>query len=247
VDVRNNTVLITGGATGIGFALAEAFVRLGNVVIICGRREDKLREAKEKLPQIHIRKCDVSKEEERRSLYEWVSSNFKGINILVNNAGIQRYVDFKKSPNVMLDTDDEIEINLRALVRLSAYFIPIFSKQKESAIINISSGLGFVPMTIFPIYSATKAATHSFSMSLRHQLKDTAIRVFEIIPPIVDTELKGPKKQAGDSRAIQPSEVADSTIKALENNQYEIGIGMAQAFASGSRSDLDNAFKRING
>jgi uncharacterized oxidoreductase len=96
MKTNGNTILITGGATGIGFSLAEAFVKAGNDVIICGRRENKLEEAKEKLPQINIRKCDLSQEKERQMLYEWTSSNFKNLNILVNNAGIQRMIDLKK-------------------------------------------------------------------------------------------------------------------------------------------------------
>src|SRR4030042_833636 len=94
--ISRKTVLITGGATGIGFALAEAFLREGNEVIICGRRESKLLDAQKKLPQLHIKLCDISKEEDRKLLFDWVTSNFKNLNILVNNAGIQREVDFTK-------------------------------------------------------------------------------------------------------------------------------------------------------
>lgn len=189
MKVKGNTILITGGATGIGFSLAEAFVNAGNEVIICGRRENKLKEAKDKLPQIHTKRCDLSKGEERKLLYDWVISNFKNINMLVNNAGIQRMIDLKKGTQDLLDGEDEIEVNLKAYIHLSAYFIPLFLKRKEAAIVNISSGLAFIPIAIMPVYCATKAAVHSFSLSLRHQLKNTPIKVFEIIPPTVDTEL----------------------------------------------------------
>lgn len=172
LKLSGNTILITGGATGIGFSLAEAFVKLGNTVIICGRREDKLNEAKEKLPGIIIKRCDVSREEERKALYDWIESNFKGINVLVNNAGIQRPIDFRKGMEDILKNGDEIEINLRSQIYLSARFIPLLSKQKDATIINISSGLGFAPLATFPIYCATKAAIHSFSVSLRYQLKE---------------------------------------------------------------------------
>ena len=144
MNISGNTILITGGATGIGFSLAEAFVKAENEVIICGRTGAKLEEARKNLPQIHTIPCDVSKEEDRKLLYDQTRSNFKSINILINNAGIQRMIDFKKGTEELFDGEDEIEINLKAYVHLSAYFIPLFLERKEAAIINISSGLGFV-------------------------------------------------------------------------------------------------------
>jgi uncharacterized oxidoreductase len=248
MKTSGNTVLITGGATGIGFALAESFVKAGNEVIICGRREDKLKEAKKALPGIHIRRCDVSKEFERKALYDWVSANFKDVNILVNNAGIQRFIDFKKGAEALVITDeDEIEINLRAPISLSAYFIPTLSQQKESAIINISSGLGFVPLALFPVYCATKAALHSYTQSLRHQLKDTPIKVFEVIPPIVDTELGGPGKPRNPNiTRIKPNEVAEATIGAIEKDEYELAVGQANDLRANSRKNPEEAFKNMN-
>ena len=248
MKIGGNTVLITGGATGIGFSLAEAFAKAGNEVIICGRREGKLKEAKNKLPKIHIRVCDLSKDRDRESLYEWVSSNFKNLNILVNNAGIQRMIDFKKGIHDLVNGEDEIEINLKAYVHLSAHFIPSLLRQKEAAIINISSGLAFIPIAIMPVYCATKAAIHSFSWSLRHQLKDTSIRVFEIIPPTVDTELdKGTREQRGmRDRVIPPSEVADAALKALKNNQYEFAVGAAENLRTGARKNPEQLFQGIN-
>lgn len=248
MKINGNTILITGGATGIGFALAEAFVREDNEVIICGRREDKLREAKSKLPQIHTKVCDLSKRKEREALYNWVKSNFKDLNILVNNAGIQRMVDFKKGIFNLSEGENEIDINLTAPIHLSAYFIPDLLKQKDSAIINISSGLAFVPIAAMPIYCATKAAMHSFSVSIRHQLRDTSIKVFEVIPPIVDTELdKGTRDERGqEDKGIPPAEVAKATLKAIEKDEYEIVIGMAQNLQMGSRNDPEKIFQGIN-
>ncbi|VVB89359.1 L-rhamnose 1-dehydrogenase (NADP(+)) [uncultured archaeon] len=239
MKINDNTILITGGATGIGFALAEAFVKEGNEVIICGRRENKLEEAKSKLPQIHTRVCDLTKDKEREALYNWVKTDFKDINVLVNNAGIQRMVDFKKGISSLTEGENEIDINLTAPIHLSAYFIPLLLKQKESAIINVSSGLGFIPMAIMPVYCATKAAMHSFSLSIRHQLRDTSIKVFEVIPPMVDTELdKGARDERGQvDKGIPPAEVAKATLKGLEKNEYEIAIGMAQNLRMGARTN----------
>lgn len=248
MKINGNTILITGGATGIGFELAQAFVKEGNDVIICGRRENKLKDAKSKLPQIYTRVCDLSKEKEREALYNWVKSDFKDINILVNNAGIQRMIDFKKGISELSVGEDEIDINLKALIHLSAYFIPDLLKQKESAIINVSSGLGFVPIAFMPVYCATKAAIHSFSLSLRHQLRNTSIKVFEVIPPTVDTELdKGARDRRGQKdKGIPPVEVARATLKGLEKNEYEIAIGMAQNLLMGARNNPEQIFQMIN-
>lgn len=248
MKTTGNIILITGGATGIGFSLAEVFANAGNEVIICGRRENKLKEAKNKLPQIHTKVCDLSKEKERESLYKWVNAHFKNLNILINNAGIQRMVNLRKGTRDLFNGEDEIEINLTAPITLSAYFIPLLLKQREAAIINISSGLCFVPIAAMPVYCATKSAIHSFSLSLRHQLRDTSIKVFEIIPPIVDTELdKGARGERGqEDRGIPPFKVAQATLKALENDEYEIAIGMAENLRMESRKNPDQTFQNIN-
>jgi uncharacterized oxidoreductase len=248
MKINDNTILITGGATGIGFALAEAFVKEDNEVIICGRREHKLREAKTKLPQIHTKVCDLSKGKEREALYNWIKSNSIDINILVNNAGIQRMIDFKKGISNLSDGENEIDINLTAPIHLSAYFIPDLIKQRESAVINVSSGLAFVPIAVMPVYCATKAAMHSFSLSIRHQLRDTSVKVFEVIPPTVDTELdKGARDERGQvDKGIPPAEVAEATLKALEKDEYEIAIGMAQHLRMGARNNPEEIFQNIN-
>ena len=248
MKIRGNAVLITGGATGIGFSLAEAFVKAGGRVVICGRREAKLREAKRKLPQVHTKVCDLSEEDERTLLYEWVSSNFHDVNILINNAGIQRMIDLKKGTSELSAGEDEIEVNLKASVHLSALFIPLFLKKEEAAIINVSSGLCFVPIAMMPVYCATKAAIHSFTQSLRHQLRHTSIKVFEVIPPTVDTELdKGARAQRRqEDRGIPPVEVANATLKALENDQYEVTIGMAENLRMGAKTNPEQVFQNIN-
>ncbi len=248
MNITGNTVLITGGGTGIGFSIAEEFVRSGNSVIICGRREEKLKEAKTRLPQIHTRTCDVSKPKDREELFNWVASNFKGINILVNNAGVQRMIDFKKGIAELAKQENEVDINLTSTIQLSAYFIPTFMERKESAIVNVSSGLAFIPLAMMPIYCATKAAMHSFSISLRHQLKDTSVKVFEIIPPTVDTELdKGTRAQRNTSyRGIPPSEVAAAAMKALAENEHECAVGQAQGLLDASRNNFAEQFARMN-
>jgi uncharacterized oxidoreductase len=248
MKTKGNDVLITGGATGIGFALAEAFIKAGNNVLICGRRVAKLREAKSKLPQIQARQCDLSKKEDRESFCDWVKQNYQDLNIVVNNAGIQRSIDIKEGTAQLFEGEDEVQTNFAAPIHLSAYFAPMLMKKKEAAIINVSSGLGFVPMAVMPVYCATKAGIHMFTISLRYQLKDTSVKVFEVVPPAVDTELG--KSTTGESeqeyRGIPANEVAKAVLKALKNNEYEVVIGEAKGLVQGARTDFEKAFQRLN-
>ncbi len=248
MNIANNIVLVTGGGTGIGLCIAEEFVKSGNEVIICGRREEKLKEARKKIPTIHTRVSDVSNPKDREDLFNWVTSEFKSINVLVNNAGVQRMLDFKNGIAELTRHENEIDINLTSTVQLSAYFIPVFMQRKEAAIINVSSGLAFMPLAIMPVYCATKAAMHSFSVSLRHQLRDTSVKVFEIIPPTVDTELDKGTRAARNMtyRGIPPSEVATSTMKALADDRYECAVGQAQNLVDASKNNFEEQFNRMN-
>lgn len=245
---KGNTVLVTGGASGIGLALAEAFVAAGNKVLICGRREAKLEEAKAKLPQIQVRQCDLSKTADHESLCDWVRDNHNDLNILVNNAGIQRAINLKQGTAELFGGEDEIQVNFNAPIHLSAYFAPLLMKKKEAAIINVSSGLGFVPIAAMPVYCATKAGIHMFTISLRHQLKDTTVKVFEIVPPAVDTELgKGTTgESAQEYRGIPPSEVAAAVLKSVKNDKYEIVVGEAKNLVQGSRKAFSKSFQELN-
>jgi len=248
LKINGNTILITGGATGIGFALAEVFLKEGNEVVICGRRKNRLQEAKEKLPAVHIRRCDIADPAERTALLKWTVDNFKNLNVLVNNAGIQRQIDFTNGVDEYQGEEKEIVINLLAPVHLSALFIPHLLRRQDAAIVNISSGLGFVPLAIMPVYCATKAALHSFSCSLRHQLRNTTVKVFEIIPPTVDTELdQGARAKRGQAdRGIKPEEVAEATILGLHKDDYELAIGRADFLRMKSRNDPEGIFRTLN-
>jgi uncharacterized oxidoreductase len=254
METKGNTILITGGATGIGLALAEEFLSLGNEVIVCGRREEKLRQAKEKNPRLHTRRCDVSKEEERKALHDWVVSEFPETNVLVNNAGIQKRIDFTKGKadllrNLQEEGADEIDINLKAYVYLAAHFIPDLQRKKRAAIVNVSSGLGFLPIASMPVYCASKAAVHSFSVSLRHQLKGTSIKVFEIIPPMVDTDLDKGGRGRGSKvdRGMPPQGVAKTTVAGMESDEAEITVGAAQGIRIRAREAFEIAFAEMNG
>jgi uncharacterized oxidoreductase len=157
-------------------------------------------------------------------------------------------VNLKKGAQDLFSGEDEIDTNLVAPIHLSAYFIPFLLKKKEAAIINVSSGLGFVPMASMPVYCATKAAVHSFTVSLRYQLRDTSIKVFEIVPPAVDTELgKGTTEEAAQEyRGIPPSEVARAAITAMAEDEYEILVGEVKDLVRRARANPEQAFLSIN-
>lgn len=246
--ITNNTILITGGATGIGFELAKEFIAKGNRVIICGRREEKLIEAKKLLPQLIIKQCDIANIEQRRELYKFCVANYPDINILVNNAGMQREIDFRKGELHYLQGDNEVAINLDACFHLTALFTPFFMKKAEAAIINVTSGLGLVPLVITPVYSATKAGLHSFSISLRKQLDNTSVKVFEIIPPIVDTDLdRGARDKRGQTnKGIKPEQVAKESIIAIAKEKFEIPVGIIKVLRIGSRVSPKLFLKIIN-
>ncbi len=248
MKMSGNTILITGGSMGIGLAMAEYFLNAGNTVLICGRREDRLFEAQKIHPELHIKVCDISSEADRASLVEWATGKFGNLNILVNNAGIQRDIDFKKGIENFMAGQNEIRINLEAPIILSGLFIPHLTGKKEAAIINVSSGLGFVFAAKMPIYSATKAGLHVFSMCLRQQLKDTGIKVFEIIPPGVDTELnpEGRAQRGGYKANLEPKVFVDGVMKGLETDTFEITYGMTEQWTKMSRADLDKSFQQMN-
>lgn len=248
MKLSGNTVLITGGGTGIGRAIAEEFLRQGSEVLICGRRGDKLKEAQEKLPGIHARRCDLAVPEDRQALLEWATGSFPRLNVLINNAGIQKMVDFTQGMVDLQSEEDEIEINFSVPVLLSALFIPHLMNQPESAIMNVSSGLAFIPIASMPVYCATKAALHSFTRSLRFQLKDTPIKVFEIIPPTVDSQLdRGSRDLRGmTDRGITSAETARAALDSVARDEYEIAIGGAQFLRRAFREEPEQQFLRMN-
>jgi uncharacterized oxidoreductase len=248
MNISGNTILITGGATGIGYAIAESFLEAGNEVIICGRREERLLEAQKNHPELHIKVCNVAEEADRGILVEWVSVHFSNLNILVNNAGVQRDIEFTKGISEFLSGENEIRINLESPIILSGLFIPHLTGKKEAAIINVSSGLGFIPAARMPVYSASKAGMHAFSMALRQQLLKSGIKVFEVIPPAVETELnpEGRAKRGNFKVDLMPDEFVAAVMKGFKNDIFEIGYGMTAGLIKASREELDKSFQQMN-
>lgn len=238
MKLTGNTILITGGSAGIGLAFAERFVKAGNRVIVCGRREEVLQAAQAKVPGLITRLCDVSVEAERIALFDWVTANHPEVNVLVNNAGTQQRFNVLKSgaKDNWSYFHQEIATNLDAPVHLAMLFAPYFAEKEAAAIINVTSGLAFTPFAIAPIYSATKAALHSFTMSLRHQLSETAVEVIEVAPPAVNTDLGG----SGLHTHGEPLDAfADGIFAGLAEGKVEIGYGTSEARLRMSRDDID--------
>lgn len=244
MKLSGNTILITGGNAGIGLAFAERFIKAGNQVMVCGRREKVLQEAKEKFPSLITRVCDLSNESERAGLFDWVTTNYPDVNVLINNAGIQQRFNVLKADakNDWSYYNKEITTNTEAPFHLSMLFAPFFASKEEAAIINVTSGLAFTPFVIAPIYSATKAALHSFTMSLRHQLSATSVEVIEVAPPAVNTDLGG----AGLHTHGEPLDAfADGIFKGLEEGKQEIGYGSSIDRLRMSRDQVDENVEKM--
>ncbi|WP_310830965.1 SDR family oxidoreductase [Paenibacillus pedocola] len=238
MKLTGNTILITGGSAGIGLAFAERFIRAGNQVIVCGRREEVLQKAQEQLPGLITRVVDLNVESERIALFDWVTGTYPDVNVLVNNAGTQQRFNVLKADarDNWSYFNQEITTNLDAPFHLSLLFAPFFAEKEAAAIINVTSGLAFTPFAIAPIYSATKAALHSFTMSLRHQLSGTSVEVIEVAPPAVNTDLGG----AGLHTHGEPLDAfADGIFKGLEEGKQEIGYGTSVDRLRMSRDQVD--------
>jgi len=238
MKLSGNTVLITGGSAGIGLAFAERFIKSGNTVIVCGRRESVLQEAKEKFPSLITRVSDVGLESDRRALFSWVTMNYPDVNVLVNNAGIQQRFHVLKAnaKDNWSYYNNEIMVNVEAPIHLSMLFAPFFSKKEDAAIVNVTSGLAFTPLAIAPVYSATKAALHSFTMSLRHQLANTSVEVIEVAPPAVNTDLGG----SGLHIQGEPLDMfTDGIFRGFEEGNQEIGYGSSVNRLRMPRDEID--------
>lgn len=227
MKMHSNTILITGGTSGIGRGLAEAFHQLGNQVIISGRREDRLRSISAATPGMKYFVLDVTDPDSVRGTARRAVEEFPALNVVINNSGIQRRHDFADGTPV----DDsatlaEIQTNLLGLIRVTAELLPHLKNQRDAVLVNVSSGLAFIPSPAFPVYCATKAAVHSFTLTLRQQLKDSGMKIIELIPPYVATELGGPSKPlSSPMRQMSLEAFIAETMKELQGDADELPIG----------------------
>jgi uncharacterized oxidoreductase len=239
MELSNNKILITGGASGIGLALTERFIKENNTLIICGRRESVLKEVADKFPSVITKACDLSVEAERVELFKWVSDNHSDLNVLVNNAGIQQWMSITDQ-DFFQRAKNEIVTNIEAPIHLMSLFINLKSL---NTIINVTSGLAFVPFTKVPVYSATKAFFHSFTLSARYLLKPRGIEVIDIIPPALNTDLGG--KGLHDF-APPVTDFIEAVFEQLKDGKTEITFGFGETAANGGPEVLRAAFDRMN-
>jgi uncharacterized oxidoreductase len=242
MNLTGNTILITGGGSGIGLALAREFHQRGNTVIIAGRRQSALDAATAANPGMHSLVLDTSDPTSIASAVAKLTADFPNLNAVLNNAGIMRPEDLKQGATA--DAEAIIATNLLGPIRLTAALMPHLLKQPSATILNVSSGLAFVPLSMTPTYCATKAALHSYTQSLRYQLKDTAIKVLEIIPPWVATELMGVVPD--DPRAMPLDAFIAETMQLLSTDADEICVKnvmfLRGAAATGKENEIFKTF-----
>lgn len=240
MEISNNKILITGGASGIGLGLTQEFLKHNNTVIVCGRRASVLQEVAAKYPSVITKVCDLAIASEREDLFNWIQEHHNDLNVLVNNAGIQ---------NWMSVTDDdffekakaEMTTNVEAPLHLTSLFIKLTNLK---TILNVTSGLSFVPLTKVPIYSATKAFFHSFTLSLRQLLVEKNIEVIEVIPPALNTDLGG---KGLHDYAPPVSDFIQAIFEQLKQGKTELTFGFSTAMANANPEELKKAFNQMNG
>lgn len=221
-----NTVLISGGSAGIGFEIARLFSENNNQVIITGRNKERLQYAASQLTNVIPITSDISNPGEVNELVEKLYKDFPSLNVVINNAARAILYDITaKNIDGFDKAQEEMHTNYLSVIRLNEKLLPLLKKQEEAAIVNVSSIVAFLPGSLVG-YSASKAALHSYTQSLRMALEDTSsIKVFELMPPLVDTEFS---KEIGGSRGISPKQVAEEFFNAWQTNDFEIRVGQTE-------------------
>ena len=246
MNLTGNTILITGGGSGIGRGLAEAFHALGNQVVIAGRRKQALGETTAANPGMKSMTLDIENPAAIRSFAAEVSSDFPELNVLINNAGIMRAENLLAQQEDLTDAEAIVATNLLGPIRLTAALLPIIRTRPHSTIINVSSGLAFLPLALAPTYCATKAAIHSYTLSLRYQLRETTTKVLELIPPYVATDLMD---GGSDTRAMPLDRFIAEVMKILKTRPTppEISVDNVKGLRFAAESGrFDALFKGLN-
>ncbi len=231
MELHDNTILITGGTSGLGLEFATRLLDLGNTVIITGRNQAKLDQTKKQLPKVHTFQSDVSDPKAIKELYENVTNQFPDLNILINNAGEMRILNLRDTSLDLLNVTREVEINLMGPIRMIQQFLAHLTTKQTAAIVNITSGLALVPFPLSPVYGAAKSGLHSYTQSLRVQLKKTNIKVFELVAPAANTPLndKFTDVDGFDPKSLmEPGKIANIALEGLKSNKFEIYPGISK-------------------
>lgn len=253
MQLAGHTVLITGGTSGIGLALAAGFARAGSRVLVCGRSEARLREAAARVPGLVGLRADVADAGDRRRLLAWVDAEHPDTDVLVNNAGLQRRARLADG-EAAADTG-ELATNLEAPIHLTALFLPRLLAQAARggapAVINVTSGLGYVPLAATPIYGATKAGLQAYTRALRHQVQGRGVAVVDLAPPAVDTPLLAGARDpdggaAGGPPPLSPERFAADALAALAAGRTEVRVGGARLLYVLGRLAPGGAFRLLN-
>lgn len=243
MKTTNNTVLITGGSAGIGLAMARLFVANGNRVIITGRNEERLQAAAAELENVTAIVCDVNSEADVQRLTDRVQRDFPELNILINNAGTAYAYTLSAGSLAAEKAKDEMLTNYFSVIHLTEKLLPVLQRAAEAAIVNVSSIVAFVPSSGVPTYSGSKAALHSYTQSLRLSLAGSPVKVFELMPPLVNTEFS---RAIGGEHGIPAGVVAEELLQALQTGVYEIHVGQTADIYQLSRSAPAEALLAMN-
>lgn len=248
MNITGNTILITGGGSGIGRALAEALHARGNQVVITGRRESALKAVVEANPGMAWAALDVADPAAIRAFAAQVVRDHPALNVVINNAGIMQAEDLKAEPFDLNVVDATVTTNLLGPIRLTAALLPHLQAQAASTVITVTSGLAFIPLAATPTYNATKAAIHSWTQSLRHQLADTSVEVLELAPPAVATDL-----MPGHAENPNSMPLADYTAEVIgliergETPRGEILVERVKPLRFAEANGYEAVFERLNG
>lgn len=245
MELKNSTILITGGTSGIGLELVKQLTEQGANIIITGRKLEALNETKKQFPNVRTFQSDVSKPQDIEQLYKDVTSQFPDLNIIINNAGQMRLIDLQDTSVDLVNINREIAVNLTGTIQMVHQFLPHLLKQKSAGIINVTSAIAFMPYAVAPIYSATKTGVRFYTQALRQQLADTNVKVFELIPTGTNTNLQNDWVMPPNPRMMMDADkLVHAVIKDLKRDKPELKPGIVGVIKLLSRF-IPNTLMRV--
>lgn len=246
MNLSNNTILITGGTSGIGLELAKQLLAAGNVVLITGRSAARLAKVRDAVPALHTFVCDQSDPASIASTCETIAQAFPALNVLINNAGIGRRLNLNETDRPLGELEDEIRTNLIGPIQIINQLLPLLKSQRSATLVNVTSGLAFVPMALKPIYCATKAAMHSYTQSLRVQLANTPVKVVELAPPATGTAFNHGQEDMNGARQMDVATFGRAALRGLAKGDEEVLPGASRLIRLIGRIRPRTVFRRAD-